>query len=139
MAKLLESKSNSEASKSYQTSSEDCFLSDDPDWTELPSRRTNNTTFTSGYSQDGMATIRVSEYGDDEWAVVYNLVTEGGSEPVSNILVEDERPGFLSFDLPYNIFEEKHAAVEYAETMMQIDHEDLFREYGLKTYPFREI
>lgn len=136
MAKLLESESNSEASKSYQTSS-DCFLSDDPDWAELPSRSTNNATFTSGYSQNGMATIRVSEYGEDEWAIVYNLVTEGGSEPVSNILGEDEKPGFLSFDLPYNIFEEKDAAVDYAKTLMQVDLEEVFREYGLRPDPYR--
>jgi hypothetical protein len=137
MAELLESQSYSEtASKSHQTSSENCFLSKEADWTKLPSRRTNNTTFTSGYSQDGMAVIGVREYDEDNWAVVYDLITEGGSEPVSNIL-GDEEAGILSFDLPYNIFEKKDDAVEYAEILMQVDLEGLFREYGLKPDPLR--
>lgn len=140
MAELLESLSNSEtASKPHQTSSGelDSFVSDDADWTELPSRSSNNITFTSGYNRDGMATMRVSEYGEHEWAVVYNLVSEGDSEPISNILDEDEKPGFLSFDLPYNIFDEKEKAVEYAETLMQVDLENIFREYGLRSDPYR--
>jgi len=140
MAELLESQYNSETtSKPHQNSSEDLdsFLSNDADWIELPSRSTSNTTFTSGYSRDGMATLLISEYGEDEWAVVYNLVTEGGSEPVSNILDEDEKPGFLSFDLPYNVFDEKWDAVDYAETLMQVDLENVFREYGLRSDPYR--
>ncbi len=136
MAELLESQSSSETSSKPQASSEDCFLSDDPDWSELASHSENGTTFTSGYSRDGMATIGVKEYGEDEWAVVYDLVTEGGSEPVSNIL-GDEKPGFRSFDLPYNIFDDRDTAAEYAETLMQIDLENLFREYGLRMDPFR--
>lgn len=139
MAKLLESQPSSEtASKPDPASSDelDRFLSEDPDWKRLASRSTNGITFSSGYSQDGMATLSVSEYGEDEWAVVYDLVTEGGSEPVSNIL-GDEKPGFRSFDLPHNIFDDKEDAVEYAETLMQVDLEEVFREYGLRMDPYR--
>lgn len=137
MAELLESQSNSKtASKPHQTSSEDCFLSNESDWVELSSRRTNNIVYSSGYNRNGMATIGVKEYEEDKWIVLYNIINEGGSEPISNIL-GDQKPGLKSYDLPYNNFEKKENAVEYAETLMQVDLEGLFCEYGLKADPLR--
>lgn len=133
MAELAQSQTSSKAaSKSDQTSLEtvDTFLSGDPDWKRLRSNTSENRdiTYSSGYSQDGMATIKITS-SENEWRVIYGLVTEGGSEPVSNIT---ENPDYHNLDLPYNRFEDKQDAVEYAETLMQINLQNLFEEYGLK-------
>lgn len=80
-----------------------------------------------------MATIGVHEW-EDEWLVTYNLISEGGNEPVSSLYSD---PDFYSFDLPDNRFEEKDDALEYAEKLMQTDLEEVFEDYGLRPDPRR--
>jgi hypothetical protein len=112
--------------------------SGDYNWSRLPASPRNYgspSTYSLGGVGDGLGTLNVREVEDEDlaydWTVVYEFVSEGELEPVTDVLGEE--PDIHTVDLPNNSFDSREAAEHYARIMVEEqDIGEVFEEYGVR-------
>lgn len=110
-------------------------LENDEDWSRLSTVSADSSypTYTIGGVNQGLGLLQVEETPemDRDLIVVYEFVSAGEDEVYTSIAGEE--PDIHTVDLPYNQFDDREKAEEYAGFVMDYGVENILREYGLRT------
>jgi hypothetical protein len=111
------------------------LLENDEDWSRLSTVSADSSypTHTIGGVNQGLGLLQIEETPemDHELIVVYEFVSAGEDEIYTSIAGEE--PDIHTVDLPYNQFDDREKAEEYADFAMDYGVDNILQDYGLRT------
>jgi hypothetical protein len=111
------------------------MLENEEDWSRLSTVSSDSSypTYTIGGVNQGLGLLQIEETPEmnHELIVVYEFVSAGEDEIYTNIAGKE--PDIHTVDLPYNQFDDREKAEEYAGFVMDYGVENVLRDHGLKT------